>query len=66
MVSLLLVFEGLKDKFESTIFIFILVIGNRLVQERIQMGLQKLLQYRWQRFMRGRSYRHLLEQLGYK
>lgn len=37
-----------------------------LVQERIQMSYKNLLQYRWQRFIRGRSYRHLLLQVGYK
>lgn len=37
-----------------------------LVQEGIQMSYRNLLQYRWQRFVRGRSYRHLLQQVGYK
>lgn len=37
-----------------------------LVQYRIQMSYKNLLQYRWQRFIRGRSYRHLLLQVGYK
>ncbi|KAF7141081.1 hypothetical protein RHSIM_Rhsim06G0167400 [Rhododendron simsii] len=36
-----------------------------LVQERIQMSLQNSLQYLWQRLIRGRSYRHLMLQLGY-
>ncbi|CAH9086807.1 unnamed protein product [Cuscuta europaea] len=31
-----------------------------LVQERMEMGFKKSLQYQWQRVMRGRSYRHLL------
>ncbi|KAM6565185.1 hypothetical protein CsatB_025183 [Cannabis sativa] len=37
-----------------------------LVLERIQMSYQKMVRYRWQRLARGRSYRHLLLQLGYK
>ncbi|PON41644.1 P-loop containing nucleoside triphosphate hydrolase [Parasponia andersonii] len=37
-----------------------------LVQERIQMSYKNMVRYRWQRFIRGRSYRHLLLQLGYK
>ncbi|XP_034209516.1 uncharacterized protein LOC117622845 isoform X3 [Prunus dulcis] len=37
-----------------------------LVQERMQMSSPKLLQYLWQRIMRGRSYRHLMLQVGYK
>lgn len=37
-----------------------------LVQERMQMNFQNSLQYLWQRLYRGRSYRHLMIQLGYK
>ncbi|KAM1373394.1 hypothetical protein ACFX2I_024101 [Malus domestica] len=37
-----------------------------LVQERMQMSFPKFLQYKWQRIMRGRSYRHLMLQVGYK
>ncbi|XP_057506857.1 uncharacterized protein LOC130790028 [Actinidia eriantha] len=37
-----------------------------LVQERMQMSFQNLLQYWWQRVIRGRSYRHLMLQIGYK
>ncbi|XP_050103708.1 uncharacterized protein LOC126583411 isoform X1 [Malus sylvestris] len=37
-----------------------------LVQERMQMSYPKFVQYKWQRFMRGRSYRHLMLQVGYK
>ncbi|XP_011008925.1 PREDICTED: uncharacterized protein LOC105114162 [Populus euphratica] len=37
-----------------------------LVQERMKMSLQNLLQFMWQRIIRGRSYRHLMLQVGYK
>lgn len=37
-----------------------------LVQERMKMSLQNLLQFLWQRIIRGRSYRHLMLQVGYK
>ncbi|XP_048328289.2 uncharacterized protein LOC107417153 [Ziziphus jujuba] len=37
-----------------------------LVQERMQMSSGNLLRYLWQRIMRGRSYRHLMLQEGYK
>ncbi|KAJ6710747.1 EMBRYO DEFECTIVE 1381 [Salix koriyanagi] len=37
-----------------------------LVQERMKMSLQNLLQFMWQRIVRGRSYRHLMLQVGYK
>ncbi|GAV90755.1 hypothetical protein CFOL_v3_34159 [Cephalotus follicularis] len=37
-----------------------------LVQERMQMTFQDLLLYMWQRVIRGRSYRHLMLQIGYK
>ncbi|KAB5569617.1 hypothetical protein DKX38_003410 [Salix brachista] len=33
-----------------------------LVQERMKMSLQNLLQFMWQRIVRGRSYRHLMLQ----
>ncbi|KAF3443401.1 hypothetical protein FNV43_RR13083 [Rhamnella rubrinervis] len=37
-----------------------------LVQERMQMSFGNLLQYFWHRIIRGRSYRHLMLQEGYK
>ncbi|KAK9285425.1 hypothetical protein L1049_024618 [Liquidambar formosana] len=37
-----------------------------LVQERMQMNFRNSLQYLWQRIFRGRSYRHLMLQAGYK
>lgn len=37
-----------------------------LVQERMKISLQNLLQFLWQRIIRGRSYRHLMLQVGYK
>lgn len=36
------------------------------VQERLQMSIQSSLRYMWQRTIRGRSYRHLMLQVGYK
>ncbi|KAL8135797.1 hypothetical protein AgCh_010419 [Apium graveolens] len=37
-----------------------------LVQERLQMSFGGSLRYMWQRAMRGRSYRHLMLQIGSK
>ncbi|CAA2938737.1 Hypothetical predicted protein [Olea europaea subsp. europaea] len=36
-----------------------------LVQEQMHLSLKSSLQYRWQRFIRGRSYRHLMLEAGY-
>lgn len=36
-----------------------------LVKERMQMHFSNSLQYLWQRIIRGRSYRHLMLQVGY-
>ncbi|CAK9134767.1 unnamed protein product [Ilex paraguariensis] len=36
-----------------------------LVQERMQMSIQNSLRYLWQRVIRGRSYRHLMLEVGY-
>ncbi|CAK7349040.1 unnamed protein product [Dovyalis caffra] len=36
-----------------------------LVQERMKMSLQNLLQFLWQRIIRGRSYRHLMLQFDH-
>ncbi|XP_057955475.1 uncharacterized protein LOC131149231 [Malania oleifera] len=37
-----------------------------LVQERLQMSFWSSLRYWWQRIFRGRSYRHLMLEIGYK
>lgn len=37
-----------------------------LVQERMQMSFIRSVQYLWQRVIRGRSYRHLMKEYGYK
>ncbi|GAB2285296.1 hypothetical protein Dimus_019750 [Dionaea muscipula] len=37
-----------------------------LVQERMQMNFQQSLFFWWHRIIRGRSYRHLMLQIGYK
>ncbi|XP_060213515.1 uncharacterized protein LOC132640779 isoform X1 [Lycium barbarum] len=37
-----------------------------LVQERIQLHSKSSLQFLWQRVIRGRSYRHLMLEVGYK
>lgn len=44
-------------------FIFLMV---RLVQQKLQMNFQERLAYLWQRIIRGRSYRHLMKESGYK
>ncbi|XP_059661132.1 uncharacterized protein LOC132307407 [Cornus florida] len=36
-----------------------------LVQEQMQMGFQRSLQFMWQKVIRGRSYRHLMLEVGY-
>ncbi|KAK8546687.1 hypothetical protein V6N13_067882 [Hibiscus sabdariffa] len=40
-------------------------LARWLVQERMQLSCQNLLQYLCQRIIRGRSYRHLMLQVGY-
>ncbi|CAA7407886.1 unnamed protein product [Spirodela intermedia] len=37
-----------------------------LVQEQLQMGFSERMIFKWHRFIRGRSYRHLLKEVGYK
>lgn len=37
----------------------------RLVQERMCMSFQNSFLYLWQRMIRGRSYRHLMQEVGY-
>lgn len=41
-------------------------LARWLVQERLQMSLRDSIPYFWQRFIRGRSYRHLMKEIGYK
>lgn len=42
------------------------ILGCRLVQQRMRMSFQQSLQYLWQRVIRGRYYRHLMKEAGYK
>ncbi|XP_078443804.1 uncharacterized protein LOC144713170 [Wolffia australiana] len=37
-----------------------------LVQEKLKMGFLEKMMFKWHRLIRGRSYRHLLKELGYK
>ncbi|PKU77220.1 uncharacterized protein LOC110107644 [Dendrobium catenatum] len=37
-----------------------------LVQERMQMSFPDYMSFLWQRIIRGRSYRHLMKEIGYK
>lgn len=37
-----------------------------LVQERLSLGFKNSIRFNWQRVIRGRSYRHLLKQVGLK
>ncbi|KAG6537945.1 hypothetical protein ZIOFF_003048 [Zingiber officinale] len=37
-----------------------------LVQQKLQMDFRERLEYLWQRIIRGRSYRHLMKESGYK
>lgn len=41
-------------------------IARWLVQQRLELSLQESISYLWQRLMRGRSYRHLMKEVGYK
>ncbi|KAL9255293.1 hypothetical protein AKJ16_DCAP17985 [Drosera capensis] len=41
-------------------------LARWLVQEQIQLNFQESLRFRWHRIFRGRSYRHLMLQIGYK
>ncbi|XVF81566.1 hypothetical protein PTKIN_Ptkin15bG0164700 [Pterospermum kingtungense] len=40
-------------------------LARWLIRERMQLSYQSMLQYLWQRIIRGRSYRHLMLQVGY-
>nr|CAD1839306.1 unnamed protein product [Ananas comosus var. bracteatus] len=41
-------------------------LARWLVQQKMQMSLRESIQYGWQRVFRGRSYRHLMKEIGYK
>ncbi|KAK3129191.1 hypothetical protein QOZ80_6BG0473350 [Eleusine coracana subsp. coracana] len=41
-------------------------LARWLVQQRLQFNLQESMSYFWQRIIRGRSYRHLMKEVGYK
>lgn len=41
-------------------------LARWLVQEQIQLNFQESLRFWWHRIFRGRSYRHLMLQIGYK
>lgn len=41
-------------------------LARWLVQERMQMSFYDSIPYLWQRIVRGRSYRHLMKEIGYK
>ncbi|KAI3992590.1 hypothetical protein MKX01_020882 [Papaver californicum] len=41
-------------------------LARWLVQEKMQMSFQQSLRYWWQQTFRGRSYRHLMKEVGYK
>lgn len=41
-------------------------LARWLVQERMQMSFYDSIPYLWQRIIRGRSYRHLMKELGYR
>ncbi|KAL6838978.1 hypothetical protein ACP4OV_031205 [Aristida adscensionis] len=41
-------------------------LARWLVQQRLQLNLEESILYLWQRLIRGRSYRHLMKEVGYK
>ncbi|XP_062194187.1 uncharacterized protein LOC133897471 [Phragmites australis] len=41
-------------------------LARWLAQQRLQLNLQESISYFWQRLIRGRSYRHLMKEVGYK
>lgn len=41
-------------------------LARWLVQQRLELNLQESIAYLWQRVIRGRSYRHLMKEVGYK
>ena len=53
------------DSFISLYF-YLFNVYHRLVQEELQMSLHERIRFKWHRLVRGRSYRHLLKEVGYK
>ncbi|CAN6204083.1 unnamed protein product [Urochloa humidicola] len=41
-------------------------LARWLAQQRLQLNIQETLAFFWQRLVRGRSYRHLMKEVGYK
>lgn len=41
-------------------------LARWLVQQRLELTLQESISFSWQRVIRGRSYRHLMKEVGYK
>jgi hypothetical protein len=41
-------------------------LPSRLAQQRLQLNNQEMIVFFWQRLVRGRSYRHLMKEVGYK
>uniref|UniRef100_A0ACD5XUP9 Uncharacterized protein n=2 Tax=Avena sativa TaxID=4498 RepID=A0ACD5XUP9_AVESA len=41
-------------------------LARWLVQQRLELNLQESISFFWQRAIRGRSYRHLMKEVGYK
>lgn len=41
-------------------------LARWLVQQRLQLSFQESIAFLWQRAIRGRSYRHLMKEVGYK
>lgn len=39
---------------------------SRLAQQRLQLNIEETVAFFWQRLIRGRSYRHLMKEVGYK
>ena len=46
--------------------LILITIPSRLAQQRLQLNIQETLAFFWQRLIRGRSYRHLMKEVGYK
>jgi len=41
-------------------------LARWLAQQRLQLNIQETIAFFWQRLIRGRSYRHLMKEVGYK
>ncbi|ONM54037.1 hypothetical protein Zm00014a_006035 [Zea mays] len=46
--------------------LILISISSRLAEQRLQLNIQETLAFFWQRLIRGRSYRHLMKEVGYK